>query len=521
MQVFDFAKNGKGSAVISAVAGSGKTTTIVECAQNYIPKTMNVLFLAFNKSIVSELGMRLKDNRNVDCMTLHSLGFKAIMRSTRTRINVHYTKYREYIQNNLDTLSGIISSDTADADKNSFIHNVCNLLDKCRINLIKSNDIAGIEALAEHHSIDVFADEVKVVSFLLETAYEYKTGDSIDFNDMLTLPCTNSGIKRLIPKYDFVLIDECQDLNKAQRELMLSSLKKGGRFIAVGDRNQAINGFAGAGCDSFDLLAELAKQELPLSVNYRCGKNIINLAQSVVPQIQAFEGSSDGEVIEVSTLDMLMANDMVLCRKTAPLIRLCLKMLANNISANVKGRDMGDNLIKLIERLKPKNILSLYEKLQKELQTIIEKQEKKQAGKKNKDDVHESIPVTTFMDKIECITAFAENSTGIADLKKKIEYVFSDENKKNAICLSTVHRSKGLEADRVFLVCPDKLPLKWKGQQEWEYQQEMNLKYVAITRAKKLFVQVNLDEDQLANYDFKTHIIPPKKAKRTRRATKE
>jgi DNA helicase II / ATP-dependent DNA helicase PcrA len=51
------------------------------------------------------------------------------------------------------------------------------------------------------------------------------------------------------------------------------------------------------------------------------------------------------------------------------------------------------------------------------------------------------------------------------------------------VLLSTVHRAKGLEAERVFLLYPDKLPLQWENQQAWELRQEMNLKYVALIRA--------------------------------------
>ena len=50
--------------------------------------------------------------------------------------------------------------------------------------------------------------------------------------------------------------------------------------------------------------------------------------------------------------------------------------------------------------------------------------------------------------------------------------------------LSTVHKAKGLEADRIFLLNPDEMPLKWHNQQEWELQQERNIKYVALTRAQ-------------------------------------
>ena len=99
---------------------------------------------------------------------------------------------------------------------------------------------------------------------------------------------------------DFIFIDEAQDLSKAQQQLMLASIEEGGRFIAVGDPRQAINGFCGAMNDSFNQLEVLAQNSLPLSVNYRCGSNMINLAQEIVPQIEAHEGAIEGLKNEIA-----------------------------------------------------------------------------------------------------------------------------------------------------------------------------------------------------------------------------
>ena len=57
-------------------------------------------------------------------------------------------------------------------------------------------------------------------------------------------------------------------------------------------------------------------------------------------------------------------------------------------------------------------------------------------------------------------------------------------DKQEAVLLSSIHRAKGLEAERVFLLFPDTLPHP-KATQEWAKAQEFNLKYVALTRAKK------------------------------------
>ena len=54
---------------------------------------------------------------------------------------------------------------------------------------------------------------------------------------------------------------------------------------------------------------------------------------------------------------------------------------------------------------------------------------------------------------------------------------------KGAVTLSTVHRAKGLEAERVIILRPDLLPLA--VERTWEKVQERNVKYVALTRSKR------------------------------------
>ena len=76
--IYDFMANENGNAVIDAVAGSGKSTTIVNALKLIKPNT-SVLFLAFNKSIVEELRSKSKDD-NAQIMTIHSCGWRAIMR---------------------------------------------------------------------------------------------------------------------------------------------------------------------------------------------------------------------------------------------------------------------------------------------------------------------------------------------------------------------------------------------------------------------------------------------------------
>ena len=96
---------------------------------------------------------------------------------------------------------------------------------------------------------------------------------------------------------------------------------------------------------------------------------------------------------------------------------------------------------------------------------------------------------------IENICLYSIKDT--TELKSYINRLFTDEKVENAVMLSTAHKSKGLEANRVLILLPNKLPLTWQNQLDWQLKQELNLKYVALTRARKELVFIDLDEQSL------------------------
>ena len=114
-----------------------------------------------------------------------------------------------------------------------------------------------------------------------------------------------------------------------------------------------------------------------------------------------------------------------------------------------------------------------------------------------KSDAKYKAAFDTICDKCKCIENLLCCVKSVAELKTFIDSLFTEENVKNAVTFSTVHKSKGLEADKVVVLLPHKLPLVWKGQKAWQYQQERNLQYVAYTRAKKVLTFVNLEEADL------------------------
>lgn len=470
--VFTYIQKGRGNAVIDAVAGSGKSTTIVN-ALKLIPADKQVLFLAFNKAIVEELKIKIGNMSNVDIKTLHSLGAQVTMRTLNSKLSTD--KYISWVN------SGVKSSCLAPKNPmlpevmQSWKSNILKLIDLGRVNLVTSEK--ELENLAWKHDIMLEDNEVEIA--LRGIRWGESEVSVIDFNDMIYFP----NVKKLnMFTYDWVFIDECQDLNSAQRNLFLKCLKPGGRFVAVGDPRQAIYGFAGADVESFNLLKNLPHTvKLPLSVCYRCDKDIVNLSKEIVPQIEYRDGADSGIVTHDSLVADIKDGDMVLCRVSAPLVGLCMRYISNGVKAYVKGRDVGSNLINMIKKTNRNLIADVLERLQEELLGVVNKVVKRQ--KCTIAEAKESNAYKVYEDKINAIEVLAEGLKTSEEVISRIEVIFSDDN-KSGICLSTIHKSKGLESDRVFIICEDRLRLKRCMSIPWMAEQENNLVYVAYTRAK-------------------------------------
>lgn len=279
-----------------------------------------------------------------------------------------------------------------------------------------------------------------------------------------------------------VLVHNCQDLNRAQFELIKKVCNGHTRVVTVGDRRQSIYSFRGADTKSMDnFQAEFRAKELPLSICYRCPKSHILLAQAIVPEIEcaetAIEGTISHKVLQDAILQM-QEKDLVLCRTNAPLIKVAFAIIRSGKKAVVRGRDIGKNLLKLIEKYKADNLgelylkLNNYQKLQQEKLDLIER---------GKYDKKKKNSILANIDSVETITAIMEDCQTIDDVRLKISTIFSDE--KEGIVCSSVHRAKGFEADNVFIINRDNMPHPMAKTDE-EIEQEMNILYVALTRSK-------------------------------------
>ena len=244
--------------------------------------------------------------------------------------------------------------------------------------------------------------------------------------------------------------------------------------------NNCIYGFAGSDVESFAKLMRMPNTViLPLSCTYRCAKSITAYAQSIVPDIEAHENAPEGTLIMDGTVKSIEDGDMAICRTTFPLVKLCMDYLLKGRKAYIVGKDIGTNLINFVKKAKTDDVDEMFKFFHKEWEKLVEKVARK--NKIDKEDAKTMQEVIVFDEKVMICNLLAAGEKTVSNIEQKIIKIFED--KSDGIKLSTIHKAKGLEADRVHILQPELLPAPW-AKQDWEKEQEMNLKYVAITRAK-------------------------------------
>lgn len=492
--IFDFIQHGVGNVVVEACAGSGKTSTLIKCI-SLIPEDKRILFCAFNKEIVKELTTKVGKRQNVDIKTIHSLGFSILMRNFKgIDVVPHHTKYREYVMNNISYLSTLNTYALGRKKFLKFINNICSLIDYSRYNLYETHK--DIQKLIKRHDIDIIGDEIDVTIQALQWGKE--NIDRIDYGDMVWLPNV-LFLKTYGFDYDYIFVDEAQDLSTVQRELLMKCQKMGTRYAFFGDENQSIYNFAGADIESFRKLKSIPNTiSLPLSISYRCAENIVKFAQNYVSNIESNNDGRKGEVIRNGKISDIEYGDMVLCRNNAPLIKLYNELIKLGKTCYIKGKDIGINLKEMVESVDQDELnvdLTKDGVFVRLYQNLFETRNNEMIlSGLDEETIMNDSKLSNKLDMIKALETLSEGINTKQELIEKIENIFSDK-KQEGISLSTVHKSKGLESKNVYIACASLMPSK-TAIQKWEKEQEHNLMYVAFTRAKDKLVF--LDENDFA-----------------------
>lgn len=552
-RIFQFIGQESGHGIIDAVAGAGKTTTIMECA-NFVKDKSTILFCAFNKSISNEIARKFHKLglNEVTVKTIHALGRQILQDNNNTGqpITLEEGKYKELIkskeiQKRLNThfekilkINGF-EIDEFD-DRRNFAAN--NLVYKINSRLIEINQkfraTLTKEALPEYISLvthfGIFNEiEIEKKNFkeeiieyfdchkiLVEAGNELsKRTMVIDYTDMLYLPYKWN--QQPIRKYEFLFIDECQDLSKSQFAVAAKYGKKDGRILAVGDPNQSIYGFTGADIDSFIRVKEFTKAlQLPLTTCFRCPKKVIELAKTIREDIV---GNKDEDgVLNTILFDDLVnlakSGDLIISRLRAPIVLLVFSFIDKNIKVQIHEDEVKEIIYEIKNIFKQNELNVVISTLSNEFAELKSEVMRRWNWiiSKNAERIIDSTERNLYIDnekkylekKIDFLhkkyEQWKNDCDTLNDIIRKIKEFISATD--NPIKLSTIHRAKGLENERVFILNYDELPFYRLQQKDWERTQELNLKYVAITRAlKELYLietkKIDIIEDEESLFD--------------------
>jgi superfamily I DNA/RNA helicase len=478
-RIIDAALAGSDSLMLNALAGAAKTSTLQFLAK-YLP-VQPTLCLAFNKRIAEEMKTKLPDH--VVSRTLNSLGHQVWSRVCTKRVVLDAQKLHRLMKATID-------QQLRRQEKEEAYDNFAEAL-----KIARQARISGYipDGSFEHAKRLVGADEFwaevfggaedyplllrYLVDKTLQASITEAYSGTIDFDDQIYMPTLFGGN---FPQFPVVMVDEAQDLSPANHE-MLKRLSPG-RLIAVGDPWQSIYAFRGAVVGGMrDLADHFHMVQFPLSVSFRCPRAIVRRAHSRVPHMTWAQEAQEGLVHALESWNAQTVPDgaAIICRNNAPLFRLAFSLIRGGRGVELRGFDIGPNLIKALKRFTPKvvehnDLLSL-----QECHNAIDRWEQEKLRK--------SSAQGTVADRAECLRVFVDIGGHLRGAISHAETIFKS---KGSIQLLSGHRAKGLEWTTVFHLDPWRIPSPFAEAGE-ALEQELNVRYVIETRAKQALFLVN------------------------------
>jgi superfamily I DNA/RNA helicase len=416
-----------------------------------------------------------------------------------------------------------------------------NFLQKDFAEEIKKATIWLLEQVMPHATKETFiADSDKFNKG--HKGLELDLGSKRDFDDDLWFAAIHADELKW-PKYDVVLADEVQDFNVAQQIILKKLIENGAKVVAVGDRNQSIYRFRGADSNAFGELGKMLQSksenkniEYPLTKNFRSRQAIIDLTNqegeesdhvsNLVKGRDFKEGPGKIGQGKATKYEMsynqafdTLSNEMkemgevkqtaFLSRTNEPLVHASLNLMKKGIPFVILGKDIANELSAHMDKvisLFRLNKQSTVDELQMSLREHNDEQIEKHSGKAAKASNLKELKETTdaIMSAIDQFNEENENEEatifefknwlnkkfGGIDIDKsgaegeRIRKEFQKQmEEKNPVILTTVHKSKGLQFQRVYILRDDLWPHPRSKRLE-DLEQELNNKYIGRTRAE-------------------------------------
>jgi F-box protein, helicase, 18 len=470
--------NTTGNIKINAVAGSGKTTTVIAYAQSRATNS-KILYLAFNKSVKLEAMKKFAEKglKNVKVETAHSLAYKHIV-----PYNSYKIRTQGYKTNEIADILGLQGN-----GEKHYEYVVANHINKfvayfCNSDKQKIQDLNYLETISDAKA-----------RVFIKNCYPF-----LEMQTRLFLAKMNAGeieithdfylkkfqLSNPILHYDYILFDEAQDASAAMLDVFL---KQAATKVIVGDTHQQIYGWRYA----INSLEKANFETYHLSTSFRFGQDIANLAMETlqwkdyVEEYKPLKITGKGTSKAKTTKAVIARTNLGLLLKAIEVVTEKNKVKTLYFEGNINSYTYADDGASLYD------VLNLYNGKRHLIRdTLI-------ASMKNIDELEEYIEKAEDVQLSMMVEIVKEYGNEIPDIIKRIKdkHVANDEKDKADVVFSTVHRCKGMEYDEVELVNDftnetkiekvaednKKEPLK-----NAKTIEEINLLYVAITRAKNI-----------------------------------
>lgn len=467
-----------GNIRINAVAGSGKTTTIIEYARSQ-PASARILYLAFNKSVKLEATKKFveKGLYNVKVETAHSIAFKHIVFKHNYKVKGQGYKTNEIAEIlNLQATGEKHAQYIVGNHINKFIAYFCN------------SDVKKVQDL---NYLDTITD-AKAEAFV-KTFYRY-----IESQTRLLLSKMDKGEIEIIHDFylkkfqlsnpvlgfDYILFDEGQDASSAMLDVFL---KQKCTKVIVGDTHQQIYGWRYA----VNSLEKVDFKTLYLSTSFRFAQPVANLAMEILKfknhiseePLRDVPINGQGAVSKESkTKAVLARTNLGLLLKAIEYVMEKKKVKHIYFEGNINSYTYADEGASLYD------VLNLYNGRHFQIKDAMIKSMKDMRELQDYIDKTEDVQLGMM---VEIVKEYGNEIPGIIKAIKD-KHVPNDEKEKAEMIFSTVHRCKGMEYDSVQLVndfiTEEKLEKLKDNKKEKlntsKLNEEINLLYVAVTRAR-------------------------------------
>lgn len=489
--------NSTGNIKINAVAGSGKTTTIVEYAKSR-PKNCRILYLAFNKSVKTEAVKKFNDKglNNVNVETAHSLAYRNIVYNNNYRI-----RSQGYKSHEISELLGLRITGEKHGEHIAanhvikFISYFCNS-EKQKVNELNYCDVVSdppAQVFVKKHYDYIETQTRRLLSKMNSGEIEV-THDFYLKKFQLSDPVLN---------FDYILFDEGQDASSAMLDIFL---KQKATKVIVGDTHQQIYGWRHA----VNSLEKTDFKNFMLTESFRFSQDIADLAMEVlklkglISEFDPVSVTGNKVINEENSNAVLGRTNLGLLLKAIELVTEKKKIKSLYFEGNINSYTYADEGASLYD------VLNLHDGKRKLIRDKLVRQMK---DIKELQNYVEKTGDSQFGMLVDIVKKYGKDiPTIIRTIKDK--HVENDEKEKAEIIFSTVHRCKGMEYDVVQLVSDfiteeklEKLAEESNGDNLSlsRLNEEINLLYVAVTRTKN---KIHIPETLIPkNFPVSPHII--------------